>query len=168
MAKLEVLPKRLEILEIGDNESEFRINIDVLNEAFGVGRAMFAKAVYPDKKNTEIPGTKQGDRFIISMPKLYGNSSEWKNVISEDGSEIYEVAEGSRTEDWIKEDTDMEVLRLVFAKETAKSPYRFVGVFKSGEIEFCKHTYCRIATKARVIGNPVKKIELLDDNRLFD
>ena len=104
MAKLEVLPKRVDVLEVNSPESVFRINIDILNEAFGVGRCMYAKAVYPDKKNSDIPGTNPGDRYIIWMPKLYGNTSEWKNVVSEDGTEIYEVAEGSRTEDWIDED----------------------------------------------------------------
>lgn len=165
MAKLEVLPKRVDVLDVNDSESVFRINIDILNEAFGVGRAMYAKAVYPDRKNSDIPGTKSGDRFIVWMPKLYGNSSEWKNVVSADGTEIYEVAEGDRTEDWIDEDSDLDVLRLVFVKDSAKSPYRFTGVFKSGKMEFCKHTYYRIATKARIVGNPVSKIELLDDNR---
>lgn len=165
MAKLEILPKRVDVLEVNSPESVFRINIDILNEAFGVGRGMFAKAVYPDKKDSAIPGTKPGDRYIIWMPKLYGNSSEWKNVVSEDGTEIYEVAEGSRTEDWIDENTDLDVLRLVFVKDSAKSPYRFAGVFKSGKMEFCKHTYCRIASKVKIIGNPVLKIELMDDNR---
>ena len=41
-------------LEVNNPESVFRINIDILNEAFGVGRGMYAKAVYPDKKNSEI------------------------------------------------------------------------------------------------------------------
>lgn len=52
-------------LEVNNPESVFRINIDILNEAFGVGRGMYAKAVYPDKKNSDIPGTKPGDRYII-------------------------------------------------------------------------------------------------------
>lgn len=50
MAKLEVLPKRLEILDVNSSDCKFRINIDVLNEAFGIGRSMYAKAVYPEKK----------------------------------------------------------------------------------------------------------------------
>ena len=78
MAKLEILPKRADVLEVNSPESVFRINIDILNEAFGVGRGIFAKAVYPDKKDSAIPRTKPGDRYIIWMPKLYGNSSEWK------------------------------------------------------------------------------------------
>lgn len=40
MAKLEMLPKRGDVLDVNDSESVFRINIDILNEAFGVGRAL--------------------------------------------------------------------------------------------------------------------------------
>ena len=82
MAKLEVFPKRLDYLDVNDAACRFRINIDVLNEAFGVGRAMYAKACYPDKKGAAFSGNKPGDRFFIWMPKLYSNSSEWKNIIS--------------------------------------------------------------------------------------
>lgn len=31
MAKLEILPKRVDYLEVGNPASEFRINIDILN-----------------------------------------------------------------------------------------------------------------------------------------
>ncbi len=167
MAKLEILPKRFDILDSNDNDCQFRINIDVLNEAFGIGRSMFAKACYPDTKGGFFPGTKPGDKFFIWMPKLYGNSSDWKNVISEDGNEIYEVAENNRHEDWINEKTidSVENMRIVFVKPNLKSPYRFVGVFRTTKITYCNHTYERIATKIRLIGNPVTQIELLDDYR---
>lgn len=167
MAKLEILPKRLDILDSNDNACQFRINIDVLNEAFGIGRSMFAKACYPDTKGGFFLGTKPGDKFFIWMPKLYGNSSDWKNVISEDGNEIYEVAENNRHEDWISEKTQDMVnnLRIVFVKPDSKSPYKFVGVFRLANKTQCNHTYERIATMIRVIGNPVTKIELLDDRR---
>ena len=166
MAKLEVLPKRLEILDVNSSECKFRINIDVLNEAFGVGRAMYAKAVYPDKKDTYILGDKPGDKFIIWMPKLYGNSSEWKNVLNEDGTELYEVAEPTRHEDWIGESPrKSDIMRLVFVKDDPKSFYRFVGVFAAGKMEHLNHTFVRVASKVKLIGNPVTKIALLDDNR---
>ena len=48
--KLAVLPKRWDVLDANDEACKFRINIDVLNEAFGVGRSMFPKACYPDRK----------------------------------------------------------------------------------------------------------------------
>lgn len=166
MAKLEILAKRVDILDANDASCEFRINIDVLNEAFGVGRAMYAKACYPDKKDVTFSGTKPGDQFIIWMPKLYSNSSEWKNSLYNDGQEIHEDAETTRTEDWIDiKKHDLSALRLVFVKPDAKSPYKFVGVYRSGKMGHLHHTYERIATKARLIGNPVNRIELLDDQR---
>lgn len=165
MTKLEILPKRFDVLDANDKNCCFRINIDVLNEAFGVGRGMYARASYPDKKDTYFYGKNTKDKFYIWMPKFYSNSSEWQNSISEDGSVIYEIAEGDRHEEWISEDTDLDALRLVFVKETTKAPYRFVGVFKCGKIDYCNHTYERVATKVRLIGNPVTHIELLDDIR---
>ncbi len=166
MAKLLVLPKRLDYLDANDSACEFRINIDVLNEAFGVGRSMYAKACYPDKKGVYISGTNPKDRFIIWMPKLYNNSSEWKNSLYKGGIEIHEDAEKTRNEDWIDiNEHDIAILRIVFIKETPKSPYKFVGVYRFGKIEHLHHTYERIATKVRLIGNPVTTIELLDDSR---
>ena len=164
--KLEVHEKKYDILDANDNSLTFRINIDVLNEAFGVGRSMFAKACYPDKKHTYFCGTKQVDKFFIWMPKLYGNSSEWKNSISADGNTIYETAEPTKKNDWKDEDNGfLEGLRIVFVKQSPKDPYMFVGVFENGTIDYLKHDYKRIATKIKLIGNPVYGIELLDDNR---
>ena len=167
MAKLEVLPKRFDVLDANDDNCQFRINIDVLNEAFGVGRSMFAKACYPDTKGGFIPGTEAGDKFFIWMPKLYSNSSEWKNVVSEDGNEIYEVAESIRHEDWINDENQdrVENMRIVFVEPDPKSSYKFVGVFRSSKVTHCNHTYERIATKIRLIGNSVTKVELLDNCR---
>ena len=71
LGKLAVLPKRWDVLDANDEACKFRINIDVLNEAFGVGRSMFPKACYPDRKGDAFSGNKPGDRFIIWMPKLY-------------------------------------------------------------------------------------------------
>ena len=166
MSSLKVLPKRMDIIDVNDAGSEFRINIDVLNEAFGIGRKMYAKAVYPDKRGAYFIGDKYEDRFIIWMPKLYGNSSNWKNVLSEDGTEIYEIAENDRQEDWISEESKLPpVLRIVFVKQDRNSPYKFVGVFENGKMDFCNHTYRRIATKVELVGNPVNRIHLLDDIR---
>ena len=165
MAKLEILQKKWDELDAEDPKCEFRINIDILNEAFGVGRGMYAKAVYPDKKNTYIQSNR--GKCIIWMPKLYGNSSNWRNVLSEDGCELYEVADNGRQEDWMTADDDAEerILRIIFVRPDAKSPYRFVGVFENGKMDFCNHTYRRIATKIRLIGNPVTSIKLLDDDK---
>lgn len=166
MARLPVLPKRIDILDANDKLCRFRINIDVLNEAFGVGRSMYAKACYPDKKDETFSGENPDDHFIVWMPKLYGNSSEWKNSLHNDGMEIHEDAEPSRHEDWIPiAKHDLSVLRLVFVKPDPKSPYQFVGVYRLGKRDYLHHIYERIATKVRLIGNPVHRVKLLDDNR---
>ena len=62
MTKLKVLPKRLDILDANDASCQFGINIDVLNEAFGVGRSMYPKACYPDTKDGSLKGQ---NRVII-------------------------------------------------------------------------------------------------------
>ena len=165
MAKLEILPQRWDELDAEDPRCEFRINIDVLNEAFGVGRGMYAKVVYPDKKDTYIQSNR--GKCIIWMPKLYGNSSNWRNALSEDGSELYEVADNGRNEDWISADYDVDerILRIIFVKPDSKSPYKFAGVFENGKMDFCNHIYRRIATKIRLIGNPVTSIKIVDDDK---
>ena len=166
MTVLKILPKRIDLLQVDDPSSEFRINIDVLNEAFGVRRSMYAKACYPDTRDVTYPGNKPGDRFIIWMPKMYSNSSEWKNSLCKGGTEIREDAEDTRHEDWTTfSKHDLSVLRLVFVKETPRSPYKFAGVFRSGRMDYLHHTYERIATRVQLIGDPVNRIILLDDNR---
>ena len=167
MAKLEVLAKRFDILDANDDSCQFRINIDVLNEAFGVGRSMYARAVYPDKKGVYFTDNNPNEKLYIWMPKLYDNSSEWKNRISEDGNKIKETAEPIRHTDWIS-NVDKEyinALRITFVKPDPNSPYKFARIFQNEKIEFCDYIYKRVATKIKLICNPVTEIELLDDNR---
>lgn len=167
MAKLKVLAKRFDILDANDESCQFRINIDVLNEVFGVGRSMYARAVYPDKKGVYFTDNNPKEKLYIWMPKLYGNSSEWKNRISEDGNKIKETAEPIRHTDWIS-NVDKEyinALRITFVKADPNGPYKFAGIFQNEKIEFCDYIYKRVATKIKLIGNPVTEIELLDDNR---
>jgi len=153
--------KKYEILDVNDN-CTFRINIDVLNEAFGAGRSMYAKASYPDKKHTYFTNTQTGDQFFVWMPKMYGNSSEWKNSLSDDGEYIYEIAEPPKKEDWNTPANPLtNKYRIVFAKQSPKAPYKFVGVFKDEEMNHLQHKYRRVAEKIKLIGNPVTNIEIL-------
>ena len=166
MAKLEVLPKRFDILDANNPDCSFRINIDVLNECFGANRSIYMHACYPQGKNKTIPGTKDGDRFFVWMPKLYGNSSEWINIVTDDGDTILEIAESSRHTDWIDEDKHfLDGIRLVFVKPSPSEGYRFAGAFVNDKMEYLKHSYKRIATQVKLIGDPVNRIELLDDRR---
>lgn len=164
--KLRILPKRVEVLDVNDPSCRFRINIDVLNEAFGVGRSMYAKASFPDKKGVYYCGNNPQDHFFVWMPKLYNNSSDWINEISIDGTTIIEKANQNKHEDWAdSSESRTDELRLVFCKEGKDSPYHFVGVFQPEKMDFCYHLYRRIATRVKLIGNPVQRLELLDDNR---
>ena len=166
MAKLKVLPKRLDILDVNDPSCSFRINIDVLNEAFGIKRSMFPRAVYPDWKDGYYPGNVPGEKVIIWMPKLYRNKSDWKNILSEDGTKLFEIAEPTRHEDWMEIHEQWEyTIRLIFVKPDPKSPYKFIGAFKPGRMDHLRHTYERIATRVRLIGDPVSSVELIDDIR---
>ena len=47
MGKNEIHPKRLDYLDVNDSACQFRINVDVLNEAFGFGIAAYRRAGYP-------------------------------------------------------------------------------------------------------------------------
>ena len=166
MAKPEVLPKRLDVLDVADPACSFRVNVDVINEAFGAEcNPPYMRAVYPRKESEILWEKNTKERLIVWMPKLYGNSSEWRNTLSEDGTKIYEVAEGKRTHDWTEDGFDPDLLRLVFVQKKAKEPYVFVGAFKIEKLEHCNHVFSRIATKVRLIGQHVKFVEVLDDNR---
>ena len=166
MAKNKILPKRLDYLDVNDSACQFRINVDVLNEAFGFGESLFMKAGYPRNPKESIPGSKPGDRFRIWLPKLYGNISGWHNILSDDGEHFYEKSDDSTAVDWMDvDDSGSKALSIIFAQEKRNDPYRFVGVFKAGKMEHLNHTYDRIATRVKLIGNPVNRIELLDDVR---
>ncbi len=166
MAILEVLPKRFDILDANDTYCSFRINIDVLNECFGAGRSSYRNACFPQGKNKTIAGVKSGDKFLVWMPKLYGNSSEWKNFVADNGDTIKEIAEPSRHSDWTDDDKHpLDTIRLVFVKPTPSRSYQFIGAFVTDKMEYLNHTYKRIATRVKLIGNPVCCVELLDDRR---
>ena len=162
MSTLEIKDKKYDILDVDEN-CTFRINIDVLNEAFGVGRGMYARACYPDKKNTFFAEEKGNRKFFIWMPKLYSNTSEWDNKISPDGRYIYEDAAPTRKEDWLHNDSPLNGnYRIVFIKKSPQDPYKFVGVFKDDVRDYMHHRYLRVAKKIRLIGNPVWKIGVLE------
>ena len=158
--------RRIKTLDSKNENMSFRNNIDILNDYFGANRTMYMHACYPQSKSEFLKGENPEDKFFVWMPKLYRNSSMWKNTISSDGEYIYEVAEENRDTDWIDEGKrDVNGIRLVFAKADPKKPYRFMGVYVSDKMKPLRHTYRRIATRIRLIGNPVTKVVLLDDSR---
>ena len=124
------------------------------------------KAGYPRNSKESIPGINTGDRFRIWLPKLYRNKSGWHNILSDDGRHFYEESEDSTAVDWMDiDDSGSKALSLIFVREKRNTPYKFIGVFEAGKMEHLNHTYDRIATRVKLIGNPVNRIELLDDIR---
>lgn len=169
MAKLEIKPKRIEILDANDPQCRFRINIDVLNECFGLNKSMYMKASYPPSGpigGKYISGTNANDKFFIWMPKLYGNSSEWNNRISADGTTIHESADPTKAEEYLPTSNEADAAacmkRLVFVKDSVTAPYRFVGVFEMSDYKYKRHEFKRVATRVRVIGDPVAHIEIIE------
>ena len=146
--------------EILDGDGKVRRGCRVIKKGEVYERILF------DKKDVSFQGTIPGDQFIIWMPKLYPNQSEWETSLQNDDSEIHEDAAQARHEDWIGiRKHELSVLRLTFVKDTPKSPYRFMGVYRLTKMDHLHHTYERIATRVRLIGDPVDKVELLDDFR---
>lgn len=168
MSKLEIKPKRFTILDANDPDCRFQRNIDVLNECLGLNRGLYRRASYPHNAPTGkgwIPGTKENEKFFVWMPKLHKNSSEWVNSISDDDSLIIETAGQQKGVDYFYDDAEAaaNMQRLVFVQDKPKTWYRFVGVFAVDKYELKKHVFKRIATKVRLIGNPVSQIEIIEE-----
>lgn len=166
MAKLDIHPKCFETLNVNDRKCRFKNNIDILNECFGANIGMYMRACYPQSRYEFIWEANTGEKLFVWMPKLYSNNSSWKNTISDDGAIIHERADGDRTQDWMEIDKhELNALRIVFIKPSPSSPYQFAGVFANKSMKHLNHTYQRVTTRIRLIGNPVRKVELLDDQR---
>lgn len=166
MAKLDIHSKCFETLNVNDIKCRFKNNIDILNECFGANMGMYMRACYPQSRHEFIWEANTGEKLFVWMPKLYSNNSSWKNIISDDGTIIHEKADGDRTQDWMEIDKhELNALRIVFIKPSSSMPYKFAGVFVNKSMKHLNHTYQRIATRIRLIGNPVRKVELLDDQR---
>ena len=159
--KMEIIPKSIDVLDVDGDKTDFDYIIDILNACFGAGVAGWQNATWPFGRDIAVADS-QISAFVW-MPKFYRNRSLWKNSISENGEYIYEVADYDRNEDWVDVDDGSHVkkYRIVFIKETPETPYRFVGVFEDCKIEHLNHSYKRICSRIRLIGNPVYKIELL-------
>ncbi len=159
--KTEIIPKSIDVLDVNGDKTDFDYIIDILNACFGASVAGWQKATWPSGRDIAVSNSQTA--AFVWMPKFYRNRSLWKNSISENEEYIYEVADYDRNEDWTEEDggSHENKYRIVFIKETPDTPYRFVGVFEDCKMEHLNHSYKRIASKIRLIGDPVYKIELL-------
>lgn len=141
-----------------NNPKLYHTHIDILNECFGTNLAGHMQACYPMRGF--IPGTE----CYIWFPMLFGNKSGWNNIVTNNGNTILEVG-GPGCEEWKDNGKHpLEGYRLVFAKPAHDADYRFIGAFKNDRdnFEYMKHSYPRVATRIKLSGNPVDKIEFLD------
>ena len=159
--KMEILPKSIDILDADGDKTDFEYIVDILNACFGAGVAGWQKATWPSGRDIAITDSQM--TAFVWMPKFYRNRSLWKNSISRDREYIYEVADYDRNEDWTDGDEGNleKKYRIVFVKEAPDTPYRFVGVFEDFKMEHLNHSYKRVSSKIKLIGDPVYRIELL-------
>ncbi len=128
-----VYQKQYDVLDANDKNCVFRINIDVLNKCFGANRTNYQRAVFPQRKDEYYWEINTNEKFKVWMPKLFGNSSQWQNTVSEDGNTIFEIAEPERTVDWMDiRKHNLDSIRLVFLKPDPNEPYYFAGAFING------------------------------------
>ena len=137
---------------------------DAINATVGTNYTGWMKATWPGR-NSEMS-------FWIWFPKLAETKDgelvsaafDCVNTISDDWNElIFDDLKDTPPDD----EKHITPPVLIFAKEPKGGPYIFRGVYLKNE-EKSKHkhdVYYRIGTKVRLIGQPSKKIEILDDFR---
>ncbi len=143
------------IIDALDNIS-YESHVEILNKLFGKNYKGHQKAT-SDINNTtyiwfpKIVKDKNGN--------IKDNVSGWKNAYNEDCSIITSEPPMPVNID----DEDNVILIFVMFNN---HDYRFVGAFKKDKLESnpYKHVNVRIATKVKLIGSPVNKIELIDEN----
>ena len=141
---------------------KFRTHLDVLAECFGIFYQSHQRATWRLPKNEE---------WMIWFPHETTKESkkkdiEWFNSISEDGMNIYERSKNGN--EYLQDSPYMkDCIRLVFMEIPSVGEYVFKGVYVGNlaKMEVGDHTFTRIATKVRLIGDPVYAIELLDEDR---
>lgn len=141
----------------------FHTHLDILAECFGVFLKVHRKGTWRLPENED---------WMVWFPhEIKEDSSkkdiEWFNTISADNATIYERTKMSGKE-YLREFPYMrDCIRLVFMEIPAVGAYVFKGAFVGNPTEMKEgnHTFTRIATRVRLIGNPVYDIELIDEDR---
>lgn len=154
--------KMYDILDVGEH-IEFSSIYEAINSCIGTSYTGWMKACYPASHGDfkfrmwfpKLAKEKNGKKISAAFDCVNTISSDWNQVIFED----------------LKRDPSEEVdperiycgLNLIFAKDPSGG-YLFRGCFKCDEDASSgnKFVYKRVATRVRLIGNPVTDIELLD------
>lgn len=141
----------------------FHTHLEILAECFGAFLKMHRKGTWRLPENEE---------WMVWFPREIKEDTskkdiEWYNTISADDLNIYERTK-IRGKEYLHEFPYMkDCIRLVFMKISSVGAYVFKGAFVGNPAEMKEgdHTFTRIATRVRLIGNPVYDIELIDEDR---
>lgn len=164
---METVGKTYEIID-ANSKIHFSGHAGVLNECFGLGINK-----YGHQQGLWVP---EGEKnWIVWFPKILkdkkgypkAGSSGWINSISVDGMTINERLVDKNKVDYLTEGGyPNDLLRLVFAYDSDSGDYIFRGVFVGNNLATKErsHIFTRIATKVRLLGNPVHDIEILDED----
>ena len=154
--------KKYDILDAADH-IEFSSIYEAINCCIGTSYTGWMKACYPASNGDfnfrmwfpKLAKEKDGKKVSAAFDCVNTISSDWNQVVFED----------------LKRDPSEEAdpesiyrgLDLIFAKEPAGG-YLFRGCFKYDEASSGGNKFIskRVATRVRLIGNPVTNIELLD------
>lgn len=160
--------KERKYYELDANDSpQFRVKIDILNEAFGYSISGWVRAVYPLKNDTYICGSKPDEKYIIWAFNEGKNDSDYCNTFSTDKNEIYEDSEH---EDYYLDSENIAATgepRIVFSRKKG-GYFVFNGIYMPYEIDNKHHVFKRIATKIKLVGNPVDHVEIINSDELSD
>ena len=149
------------ILSVGDNKSYYG-HVEILNSVFNMNYKGHQKATKNINNETRIWFPKiEKDK----NGKIKNNKSNWKNNYNDDCSIITTIPPEPKKSSLL----DYERINLIFIMFNNHN-YKFVGAFKLDKEESneLKHVQRRVATKVRLIGSPVSKVELIIENRNLD
>lgn len=151
--------KKYDIIDVKDR-IRFHTHNDFLDSCFG------------EHGNPQLAVHNVNSNCRVWMPKFlkdrYGNpkatASGWINEKNADESIIITTAPKPEDNKW---HFSPEYITLVFAMDGAVGDYYFRGAYveDASKNSECSVVFRRVATRVRLIGNPVRDIELLDDDR---
>lgn len=145
-----------------NKQLKFNTHLDILSACFGVSLKMHRKGAW------RLP---ENEKWVVWFPHEINETSqkknvEWYNTISSDNTKIHEWTKNKDNEYLENVPYMKECIRLVFMKNPVIGAYVFKGVFvgNPAEMKYGDHSFVRIATKVRLLGDPVYDIELVDED----
>lgn len=161
--------KKYEIID-ANQELRFHTHTEIIRDCFGVELSTHRMGHWKLKDNEE---------WIVTFPREEKDSKGnvkvatggWINTLSPDGSVITEVLIDESKDDYLDKHIYMQdCLRLVFLHDAILNDYVFRGVFRCDMHETTNknHVFKRVAARVRLIGDPVYKIEMIDEDKVIE